>query len=171
VLARFIVTAILLLLVALAACANPRGSSSLGVRPTAAIRTPTPQPATDEEAIRQLILLEGQGLVSQDIEGLMGLWAPDAVVTDARHTPANSDDDARWRGLDAIRERYVVLVFPGNPTTAEAKDIQIVIDGDRAIATSTTNIGGETAQGGDRWAFTKRDGRWWITELTYNLEP
>lgn len=170
-LARFIVALILLLLVALAACANPRGSSSLGVRPAAAIRTPTPQPASDEEAIRQLILLEGQGLVSQDIEGLMGLWAPDAVVTDAKHTPANSDDDARWRGLDAIRERYVVLVFPGNPTTAEAKDIQIVIDGDRAIATSTTNIGGETAQGGDRWAFIKRDGRWWITELTYNLEP
>ena len=40
--------------------------------------TPTPQPATAEEAIRQLILLEGQGVVGQDIGGLMNLWAPEA---------------------------------------------------------------------------------------------
>jgi ketosteroid isomerase-like protein len=168
---RLFVTVVLLVLVVLGACTNPEASSSLGVRPTAPVRTRTPQPASNDEAIRQLILLEGQGVVSQDIDGLMALWAPDAVITDAKHTPANPDDDARWQGRDAIRERYVVLVFPGNPASAEAKDIQIVIDGDRAIATSTTNIGGETSPGGDRWAFAKREGRWWITELTYNLEP
>jgi ketosteroid isomerase-like protein len=129
-----------------------------------------PQPASDDEAIRQLIQLEGQMVVAQDIAGLMDLWAPDAVVTDARHTPANLDDDARWRGRDAIRERYVVLVFPGNPTSAGATDIQITIEGDTATATSTTVIGGEVSPGGDRWTFAKRDGRWWITGLTYNLE-
>lgn len=160
-----------LAIVALAGCAAPTPSSSLGPRPTSIARTPTPQPATDEKAIRQLILLEGQGVVAQDISGLMDLWAADAVIADARHTPDNLADDARWRGRDAIRERYVVLVLPGNPGVNHPIDIEIIIDGDRATATSTTRIGAETSPAGDRWRFVKRDGRWWIAELAYNLEP
>ena len=156
---------------ALAACASATPTSSLGPRPTAVSHTPTPQPATDEEAIRQLVVLEGQDVVAQDINGLMDLWAPDAVVTDAKHTPDNPDDDAHWRGRDAIRDRYVVLVLPGNPGINSPVDIQITIDGDKATATSTTHIGDETSPGGDRWEFVKRDGRWWIMGLTYNLEP
>lgn len=164
--------AILVLLAAttLAACAAPTPASSLGPRPTAVVRTATPHPASDEEAIRQLMLLEGQGVVSQDIEGLMGLWTTDAIIADAKHTPDDAGDDARWRGRDAIRDRYVVLVFPGNPSSAGAKDMKIEIQGDTATATSTTNIGNEVAVGGDRWTFVKREGRWWITGLTYNLE-
>jgi hypothetical protein len=155
----------------LAACGAPATSPSLASRPTTLVRTPTSQPATDEEAIHQLILLEGQGVVSQDIGGLMNLWAPEAVIADAKHTPDNPNDDARWRGRDAIRERYVVLVFPGNPSLDTPADVKIVIDGDKATATSTTQIGAETSPGGDRWDFVKRDDRWWITGLTYNLEP
>jgi len=162
----------------LAACGAPATSPSLGSqpatlgpRPMALALTPTPQPATAEEAIRQLILLEGQGVVGQDIGGLMNLWSPEAVVADAKHTPDNLNDDARWRGRDAIRERYVVLVFPGNPSLISPADVSIVIDGDKATATSTTRIGAETSPGGDRWDFVRRDGRWWITGLTYNLEP
>jgi len=162
----------------LAACGAPATSPSLGSqpttlgsRPTALARTPTPQPATDAEAIRQLILLEGQAVVSQDIDGLMNLWAPEAIVADAKHTSDNPNDDARWRGRDAIRERYVVLVFPGNPSRVSPADVKIVIDGDKAMATSTTQIGAETSPGGDGWEFVKRDGRWWIAALMYNLEP
>jgi hypothetical protein len=162
-------TALLALVVGLgslapAACGSPSGSG-------APARTPTPQPAAPEEAIRQLILLEGQGVVSQDIGGLMDLWAPDGVIADARHTAGDPDDDARWRGRDAIRERYVVLVFPGNPSRASPADIEIVLDGDRATASSTTRIGAEVSPRGDRWEFVRRDGRWWIVGLTYNLEP
>ena len=127
-----LVTSIVLL--ALAACAPAPSASKVGPRPTAPAhaapaRTPTPQPATDEEAIRQLIASEGQGVVSQDIAGLMDLWAADAVIADAKHTPDDPDDDARWSGRDAIRERYVVLVFPGNPTSAGAADVQLDIQG------------------------------------------
>jgi hypothetical protein len=100
----------------------------------------------------------------------MGLWAEDAVIVDAKHTPDDPSDDARWRGRDAIRERYVVLVLPGNPTVAGAADVEITIDGDTASAVSTTIIGDEVSPGGDRWTFVRRDGRWWITSLTYNLE-
>jgi len=133
--------------------------------------TPTAQPATDVEAIRQLILLEGQGVVRQDLAGLTNLWAPEAVITDAKHTPDQSADDARWPGRDAICQRYTVLVFPANPAVNSPTEIAIAIDGDRATAVSTTRIGQEVSPGGDRWSFVKREGRWWITELTYNLEP
>ncbi len=160
---------LLLAVLVLAACAAPPPGSTLGQKPTAAARTATPQPATDEEAIRQLIVLEGQGVVAQDIEGLMNLWAPDAVIADAKHTPENRDD-ARWTGRDAIRERYVVLVFPGNPGSAVPQDVRITISGDEATATSTTAIGSEVSPGGDRWEFVKQGGRWWIKNLTYNLE-
>jgi len=157
-------------LLAGSACAPVRPASTLGPRPTAAARTPTPQPATDAEAIRQLVASEGQALVSQDIAGLMDLWAADAVIVDAKHTPDDPSDDARWSGRDAIRERYVVLVFPGNPTSAGATDVKLDIQGDKAAAVSTTAIGSEVAPGGDRWTFAKQGGRWWITGLTYNLE-
>jgi ketosteroid isomerase-like protein len=160
-----------LLSIALSACAAPAPASTLGPRPTAANLVSTPQPASDEEAIRQLIAAEGRGVISQDIAGLMNLWATDAVITDAKHTPTNSGDDANWRGRDAIRSRYVVLVFPGNPLAAGARDVEVTIAGDKATATSTTVIGGEVSPGGDRWSFVRRDGRWWISGLTYNLEP
>ena len=159
-----------ILFLTLAACAPIQPATQLGPRPLTPVRTLPPQPASAEEAIRQLIASEGQGVVSQDIAGLMDLWAADAVITDAKHTPADPNDDARWSGRDAIRERYVVLVFPGNPVSAGAADIELEIQGDQATAISTTLIGNEVAPGGDRWTFALKDGRWWITGLTYNLE-
>ncbi len=156
---------------ALVGCTPPVPGAAPAQPPTPLLRTPTPQPESDEEAIRQLILLEGRGVVAQDIQGLMDLWAADGMVIDAKHTPDDPGDDARWRGRDAIRERYVVLVFPGNPSVVAPAEIQITITGDTAVATSTTVIGDEVAPGGDRWEFVKRDGRWWIKSLTYNLEP
>jgi hypothetical protein len=47
----------------------------------------------------------------------------------------------------------------------------VQVTGDQAVATSTTVIGKEVSPGGDRWTFARRDGRWWITGLMYNLEP
>jgi hypothetical protein len=157
-------------LVIVAACGSPPRAVTPSPAETVAARTATPQPATGEEAIRQLVLLEGQGVVGQDIEGVMGLWAEDARITDARHTPDDASDDALWQGRDAIRERYIVLVFPGAPAVAGATDISVEITGNAASATSTSVIGAEVAPLGDRWTFERRAGRWWITSLTYNLE-
>ncbi len=118
-----------------------------GPSPTPVV-PPTAQPATDDEAISELIRLEGAGIVSQDLEGLMGLWAEDAVITDAKHTPDDAADDARWKGRDAIRDRYVVLVFPGAPSTAGATEVALTITGDTATATATTAIGDEVGPDG-----------------------
>jgi len=54
---------------------------------------------------------------------------------------------------------------------AEAGDLQVTIQGDRATVISTTNIGDEVSPKGDRWSLEKRNGRWYIVSLTYNLEP
>ncbi len=126
---------------------------------------------SDEEAILALLRAESRGVVARDMDLLASLWAEDAVVVDAKHTPDDPSDDTRWEGIDAVLDRYVTLVFPGNPTYAEPADVQITVKGDRAEAVSTTQIGAERSPGGDRWTFVKRDGRWWIQSLTYNLEP
>jgi hypothetical protein len=124
----------------------------------------------DAAAIRDLVAREAQGVVQQDIAALMALWADDAVVTDAAHTPDNPADDLVWRGQDAIRNRYVYLVFPGGATEAGPVDLRLEMASDRATAYSTTHIGNETSPGGDRWTFVRRGGRWLIQSLTYNLE-
>lgn len=168
---RGLFSAAVLVLLGIASCVAPR-AEMLGAKPTTttAPRPTAPQPANADEAVRQLIAAEGAAVVGQDIAALMELWAADALVTDARHTPDDAADDATWRGRDAIRARYVTSVFPGNPQTAAAKDVEVQVDGDRAVATSTTAIGSEVSQAGDRWTFVKAEGRWWIESLTYNLE-
>lgn len=152
-----------------AGCAAP-ALPPTAASPTTIVRTPTAVPASDEEAVLQLLAAEGEAVVMLDIERLMDIWADDGAVVDARHTPDDPSDDLTWRGRDAIYQRYVTVVFPGNPLTAGAIDAQVTISGDSAQALATTRIGSEVAPGGDRWTFARRGGRWLITSLTYNLE-
>jgi len=161
----FIPVLILILTAACAPAASP--TPELSPEPTPGI----PPDASDEEAILALLQAESRGVVNKDMDLLAAIWAEDAVVTDAKHTPDDPADDARWEGVDAVLDRYVTLVFPGNPAYAEPADVQITVEGDRAVAVSTTQIGEERSPGGDRWTFVKRNGVWRIHSLTYNLEP
>ncbi|NOZ48452.1 MAG: DUF4440 domain-containing protein [Chloroflexi bacterium] len=164
-------TFVLLLLAGLllGGCGSPAGPP---VSPTDnSARTPTPVPASDEEAIQGLLRAEGEAVVQQDMERLAELWTEDAVVRDAKHTPQNEEDDAVWRGIDAVLDRYVVLVFPGNPQLVAPQVVSMEVQGDEARVVSTTQIGEEVSPKGDVWTFVRQDGRWWIASLTYNLEP
>jgi ketosteroid isomerase-like protein len=134
-------------------------------------RTKTPTPATPEEAIRQLINAECEAVVQQDIDRLQEIWASDGVVTDANHTPDNASDDVTWKGWDAIRDRYVNIVFPSNPTFCEHPDAQVTIGGDTATAVTGVRIGVTNARNSNKWAFRKASDAWKITALTYNLDP
>lgn len=125
-----------------------------------------------ETAIAALLRGEGEKVVAQEIEGLMALWSDQGVVVDAKHTAADTSDDQLWEGADAIRHRYVRLVFPGAPALAQPADLQINLSGaDRAEVTATTQIGEEVSKAGDRWLLERVDGCWVILSLTYNLEP
>lgn len=134
-------------------------------------RTSTPVPATDEEAIRQLINAECEAVVQQDVDRLQAMWASNGVVTDANHTDGNTGDDVTWKGWDALRDRYVNNIFPSNPTFCEHPDIKVTLDGNQASATSSVKIGVTNCKDCNRWSFVKGNDGWRIASLTYNLQP
>jgi hypothetical protein len=142
---------------------DPAGSCTLGLQPG----TPA------QDAIRAVIQAEGDLVVKQEIDALMALWAEGATITDAKNTPDGGDDQF-WLDRDAIRHRYVRTVFPGAPASVSPANLLITVEGDRAVVTATTQIGGgsgaETAAGGDRWALVEQGDCWAIENLTYNLE-
>jgi hypothetical protein len=134
-------------------------------------RTATPVPATDEEAIRQLINAECEAVVQQDVDRLQGMWAATGSIIDANHTKDNSSDDVTWKNWDALRDYYVNLVFPSNPTFCEHSNIQVTINGSAATATNSVKIGVTNCDNCNVWSFTKASDGWKITSLTYNLNP
>jgi len=167
---RLVIETAVLLLFLLGACTGPAREPQAATASTLG-RPETTGLADEHEAILRLLRSESEAMVAKDIKGLARLWAEDSTVTDAHHTPADPNDDAVWRGIDAVLDRYMVVVFPGNPQYAEPGDVQIQVTGDQATARSTTRIGNEVSPGGDLWVFRRQDGRWQITALTYNLEP
>ena len=167
---RLVIETAVLLLFLLGACTGPAPEPQAATASTPG-RPETTGPADEHEAILRLLRSESEAVVAKDIERLAQLWAEDSTVTDAHHTPADPNDDAVWHGIDAVLDRYMVVVFPGNPQYAEPGDVQIQVTGDQATARSTTRIGNEVSPGGDLWVFRRQDGRWQITALTYNLEP
>lgn len=130
-----------------------------------------PANTTDEQAIQAVLAAEGDLVVKQKIDELMLLWQDGSRVTDAKNTPADSADDLFWLDKDAIRHRYVRIVFPGAPKQATPADLQIQIENNRATITATTQIGTEVSPSGDRWVLVKSTDCWQIESLTYNLEP
>lgn len=132
---------------------------------------PADNTSNDESALRALLAAEGEFVVSQDIDALMRLWAETSRIADAKNTPDNADDDQIWDGKDAIRNRYVRIVFPGAPAVVDHGDEPIAINGDQAQVESTTTIGSEVAPAGDRWEMVRQGGCWYLSSLTYNLEP
>ncbi|MEZ4725788.1 MAG: nuclear transport factor 2 family protein [Caldilineaceae bacterium] len=127
-------------------------------------------PVADKEAIRSVLMAEGELVVQQDIDALMALWSDGATITNAKNTPDNAADDQAWLDKDAIRHRYVRTVFPGAPAQALPRDLQIQLLNDRAVVTATTQIGTEVSPAGDRWVLVKQANCWKIQSLTYNLE-
>lgn len=140
---------------------TPSGSCTLNLAAT----------ISDEQAIRAVLAAEGDLVVKQDINQLMALWADGSFVADANNTPNTEDDDELWRNKDAIRHRYVRIVFPGAPAAAKPADMTLTINDDLAVVTSTTHIGNEISPAGDRWTLVKTNNCWQIKSLTFNLEP
>ncbi len=168
---KFMFIAAAALLIAAVGCSTGAPPPPPGGGPPLRQRTPTPVPANDEEAIRQLIVAEGEAVVQQDIDRLNAMWASDGVVTDANHTPDNPSDDKTWKGWAAIRDRYVNIVFPSNPAFAEHPNIRVTLTGDTATALADTKIGITNLKDNDKWTFRKLDGQWRITSLTFSLSP
>jgi ketosteroid isomerase-like protein len=169
---KFVFFAVLAaLMLAAAGCSNNVVPPTPGNPPANRTRTATPVPANDEEAIRQLIVAEGEAVVQQDIDRLQAMWASDGVVTDANRTPDNPADDKSWKGWSEIRNRYVNIVFPSNPAFAEHPNIRVTLSSDTASAIADTKIGVTNLKDNDKWTFRKIDGQWKVTSLTFSLAP
>lgn len=158
------------------------GSAVLAMTLLGCAPTPPPPPPTvgscglgtfadDASAIEATLVAEGTFVARKNIDALMDLWAADAIVTDAGHTPDNPADDRHWRGTDAIRQRYAYRVFPNAPADVPPKAFDIAISGDTAVITGTTRIGDEVSPGGDLWTVRRQSGCWVLQSLTYNREP
>ncbi len=161
------------LLVAVVGCGGTSPTPPTGVTDTGTtkVRTPTPTPATDEEALRQLINAECEAVVQQDVDRLQAMWSANGLVTDANHTKDNTSDDVTWKNWDALRDRYVNVIFPSNPTFCEHANIQAKVTLPNATATSSVKIGTTNCNDCNIWTFTKGNDGWKITSLTYNLNP
>ena len=168
---KFVFIAAAALLIAVVGCSTGAPPPPPGGPSAPRQRTPTPTPANDEEAIKQLVNAEGEAVVQQDIDRLQGLWATDGVVSDANHTPDNPSDDKTWKGWAAIRDRYVNIVFPSNPAFAEHPNIRVTISNDTATAIADTKIGITNLKDNDKWTLRKIDGQWKLTSLTFSLSP
>ncbi|MBL7200129.1 MAG: nuclear transport factor 2 family protein [Anaerolineae bacterium] len=129
-----------------------------------------PSPAEDQAALHALIAAEGEAARTRDAERLESLWAVDALVRDANHTPDNPQDDRVWQGRDAILSRYTSVIFYLTLDEMGPVDLVIDVQGDAAVVTGTTRIGTELSPGGERWTFARREGGWQITGITFNLE-
>jgi hypothetical protein len=126
--------------------------------------------SNDTDTVAEVIRSEGKLVVAQDIDALMALWADGSYIADAKNTPATQADDQYWRDKDAIRHRYVRIVFPGAPSAVTPADFAVSLNGDHAEVLATTTIGAEVAKAGDRWTLVRQNGCWLIESLTYNLE-
>lgn len=163
----------LLLLFAITACGSPPPTPQPTTTPAplaGSCSLQLPEGASDEDAIRAILMAEGEFVVAQSIDPLMRLWADNGRVIDAKNTKEVTDDDQIWDGRDAIRHRYVRTVFPGAPALIDHSDETITLDGDHALVQATATIGDEVAPSGDLWEMERRDGCWYLLSLTYNLE-
>lgn len=145
--------------------APPFGRTDLTVDPAHI----TPTPPNDTEAVTQLLDAECSAVVNQNLDDLQSIWASDGVITDANHTSDNANDDQVWKKWEAIRDRYVNLVFPSNPTFCEHPNLKVQFALPDATATTDVKIGVTNCAGCNAWKFTKGQNGWKITQLTYNL--
>jgi hypothetical protein len=160
---------VLFVLLSLSACSVPFASTP--PPPVGSCTLPLAADSDDADAIRAVLLAEGELVVKQEISSLMALWSDGSFVANAKNTPQDTTDDQFWLDKDAIRHRYVRTVFPGAPSQAVPADLTIEITGTQAVVTATTNIGDEISPAGDRWTLLKQGNCWLIESLTYNLEP
>jgi hypothetical protein len=131
----------------------------------------SPPPAVGaEQAIAELMDTHRQAVLTDDVQGLLDIWADDGIIIDANHTPDDPTDDHVWRGLDAVLSYYATVLFPLYLTEIGPVDTVLTVNGLEAVMTGTTMIGTEVSPGGERWTFAFRDGEWKIIGLTFNLE-
>jgi len=124
--------------------------------------------AENEGQIRQLIAHEATAALDHDVEKAVSLYAPEAVVRDAR-------GGISWFGPREIRDRYsklpefkklahVDLIVTVNPSLESASALGST-EGEFVEDGGLTHI---SSVAGEQWSFAKIEGVWKIASFTYN---
>lgn len=129
-----------------------------------------PNPASDPEQVRAVILSEVNGTVAKDLALLKSLYALDALVIDRHGTPDDPGDDTTWQGWANIERRYLAF-FSAGPSALNLVDLAIQVDGNRAVGTHQGVVMDGTLYR-DRGVYTleKLNGQWLISQLEYGNE-
>lgn len=154
-LAYFYIYASVLLLGACSSSIQPAAPT-----PTATITPPSFVSETEAESLPMWVVIEREASITGDLALLTILWAEDARIVDGRGT-VTTKDDYLWSGRAAILDRYELAVFPSPPPPLDPSELTtatLTVEGDQAMLIN----------GGDRWRFVQREGRWWLHELTYS---
>lgn len=149
-------------------------TSSPTLTPTVTVRCPVTA-ATDEEAIRALVLAEANRVLHQDLEGVVALFDENALKWDKARNQS-------WQGEAQIRNYYEVAWREIVYTQVLHTNIVITVTGTTATARNdssgtyinrkTSEIGSWDNPRGDSWTFVKgADGCWLITGHRFNLSP
>ena len=130
--------------------------------PTASASLPPPAAVSEvtTDTLPTLVLVEREASITGNLPLLTSLWAEDGRIVDGRGS-VQTDDDYVWQGRAALLDRYIVAVFPAPPPAlapSELADATLTVEGDQATLIN----------GGDRWHFVQREGRWWLLELVYS---
>ena len=152
-------------IVALAGCTKtaPPASDTAAVASAAA-----PDAAADEQAIRAVNPAWFKAYNAHDVEGVVSLYADDAVV--------NSPGAAPRRGKAAIREGYTKEIgeFAGAGLSQNSGPGEFRVSGDLGYEANTFTLvdkSGKTIDTGKYvTVFARRDGKWMIIQDIWNSD-
>jgi len=133
--------------------------------------TETPTPET-RPTIAALIEKEATAVLTKDFELIEEIFAPDASKTDASKSPPQV-----WKARDRYRETFE----SEDHHEVNHTNLKIEINGDMATVTNdscgrftdkaTNQEFSYSSPQSDKWTFERDDnGRWWITDLSYNIQ-
>lgn len=146
----------------LGACSNSGGSPP--VEPPKVQRQPPPPPVACVRSANELIRREAELVMRQDLNGVVGLFAPGATVRDA-HTGVRQSP----------RDRYLAELTEHRFVTASHDDIQCV-PSDATIWLCTSSSAGvfdhdppyNNPPGSDQWVLERQGRCWRIRSLAIN---
>lgn len=138
-------------------------------------------PPSREERAAAPLVIESAAVKSRDVDRALGLWAPDGMIVDRNFTPDEPTDDRVWRGLDAVRDRYLREFRQRDYVSLRHLNLDIHVEGTRAVITndldavirrmSTGRLEEVILPRSDRWELRESQGRWQIVKLEVNRTP
>lgn len=132
-------------------------------------RSIAPTFTLEEHEVKDVILQEVAAVIHQDLFEIQKLYAPSAIVIDARGTGDDISDDFVYKGWNEIKLRYLAY-FRCCAYNFTVVELDVKVNGDRATGIHKgIEIEGKYYREIASYELQKINGRWLITQLTHNV--